>query len=65
MDIKITDFIDCNRVLNNRKFLVSKEACGSFNSFLRYRFSIFNLARHGVKAKISFLLDSKVNTVME
>lgn len=34
------------------------EACGSFNSFLKSRFYNFKLTKYGVKAKLSYLLDS-------
>src|SRR5436190_2881314 len=57
MIVKITDSTDLVGKL------LKKEICGSFNSFLRGKFSIYKLANHGVKAKLPQLLESNTKTV--
>lgn len=56
MVIKITD----NSDLEGK--LIKKDICGSFNSYLRGKFSKFNLAKHGVKAKLPIPLSCDTNT---
>src|SRR5436190_14666023 len=57
MIVKITDSTDLEGKL------LKKEICGSFNSFLRGKFSIYKLAKHGVKAKLPQLLESNTKTI--
>ena len=54
MLVKICGSKDCN----GESGLVKKEICGSFNSYLRGKFVGLVSARHGVKAKLPFLLHS-------
>lgn len=55
--VKICSFEDC--VGDRKSLIVKKEICGSFNSYLRGQFGNFVSARHGVKAKLPFLLESE------
>ncbi|MBS0032581.1 MAG: hypothetical protein KFE23_00475 [Candidatus Baumannia cicadellinicola] len=57
MVFKITDSTDLEGKL------LKKDVCGSFNSYLRGKFSRFPLAKHGVKAKLPQLLDSNTITI--
>ena len=57
MIVKITDSTDLEGKL------LKKDACGSFNSYLRSKFSKFPLAKHGVKAKLPQPLDSNTLTI--
>jgi hypothetical protein len=59
MLVKISDFVDCEKSLDARNFIVKKEMCSAFNMYLRGKFSKYVSARHGVKAKLPFLLGAK------
>jgi len=59
---KILDFSYCVGEPKNGKFLVDKDACGSCNRLLRSTFCEFTIAKHGVKAKRPYLLDSEIPT---
>ncbi|VVC34338.1 Hypothetical protein CINCED_3A005976 [Cinara cedri] len=54
MLVKMTGFVNCK---GPDSILVKKEICGSFNSYLRGKFSKFVSSRHGVKAKLPYRLD--------
>lgn len=57
MVVKICGMEHCE---SNRKVpIVQKEICGGFNSILHGTCGKFVSARHGVKAKLSFLLKSE------
>jgi len=62
MIAKILEFSNCDGKPINGHFLVKKPACGGYNSILRYNFSEFKLAGHGVKAKNPYLLNSDIKT---
>lgn len=57
MLVKICGSEDCN----GDSTLVKKEVCGSFNSYIRGKFGSMVSAKHGVKAKYPFLLQSNNN----
>jgi hypothetical protein len=59
MVVKITDLLDCEKPLDKMNFIVKKGMCGAYNSYLRGKFSNFVSARHGVKAKLPFVLGSE------
>ena len=54
--VKICSLEDCDG--NGKTPIIKKDICGSFNSYLRGKFGKFISARHGVKAKLPFLLKS-------
>jgi hypothetical protein len=61
--VKVAGFSDCEGDIN-KTFIVKKEICGSYNSYLRGVFKKFSLAKHGVKAKLPYPLEksNRVNT---
>lgn len=61
MIVKITDFIDCEGELTNGKIIKGRSL--QIFCFLRSQFYNCNLAKHGVYAKFSELLNSNVKTI--
>lgn len=53
MLVKITDLVNCQGL---NSILLKREICGSFNSYLRGKFSKFVSAGHGINAKLPYRL---------